>query len=195
MAKAKITKASKDLRHPHAGKHFIVESGKLKGLSVKVVDFLKNQYQGKSIAKIAERKDIAPLIAQLKGRKFEVSETTLYVLGPDKKPLLLDDTEIQVVQQKKPALTAIEGGKDDSGEASGEDLRTPGGTSDEGRSVSSGTPDTEDTGEAGQVGQSDSEAGGGTGSTESSDARPDQPKAGSGAKSPKGSTRKGNSTK
>ncbi len=167
-------------KHPHAGKHFVVETGKLKGLTVKVADFLQNQFQGKSLKSLSKRADIAPLIAQLKGRGFEVTEKTLYAFGPDKLPLLLDDSEIHV--QTKDKLKIVDGGKDDTRKASGKDSGTVGGTSDEGRSVPGGEADTEDEGEAGQVGQSDSEVGGGAGSTQAESPRPDKPKAGTGAK-------------
>lgn len=180
-------------RHPHAGKHFIVETGKLKGLTVKISDFLQNQFQGKSIKALSKRADIAPMIAQLEGRGFKVTETTLYAFGPDKLPLLLDDSEIQVQAKEKPKLKSIEGGKDDSREASGEDLRDAGGSGDEGRSVSSGETDTEVSGEGHEVTESDSEVGGGEGSTKPTAPRHDKPKAGTGSKDTKRNNRNGKS--
>lgn len=167
-------------KHPHAGKHFIIENGELKGMTVKVADFLQNQFQGKAIKAIIERADIKPLVDQLRGRGFEVTEKTLYAFGPDKFPLLLDDTEIQV--QAKPKLKSIEGGKDDAGKASGKDSGPDGGTRDEGRSVSSGETDTEISGEGSEVTESDSQVGSGSGDVEKTDSRPDKPKAGTGSK-------------
>ena len=170
-------------KHPQAGNHVMVQRGPLKGTAVKVVDFLTNQFQGKSIKSLKERADLSPEIHVLKARGFEVTEKTVFVCVPETPPryILMDDSEL-VTEAQKPKLTSIDGGKDDTGTTSEGDSGTTesNGSESDGRSISGSEDDSADAGEAEDSGQADSEVGSGPGSDEDSTPRSDKPKAGSG---------------
>lgn len=182
-------------KHPSAGKPVQVTSGPLKDRYFVVIDFLVNQYQGKDIKKIA--KAHPELTRDLEKRKALDDTAVFGRLYPTMDYICLPDKELKVIVEEKPKakLKAIKGGKDDTaGSTEGDSDTTEPGDSepggDEGRSASSDDEMEEVDSPFTKSEESDSSAGGtGEGPSDESDT-PDKPKAKSGRRNAKGTSKK-----
>lgn len=186
---SKTLKPDLSKMHPQSGNHVLVQHGPLKGTTVKIMDYLTNQFQGKSLKSLRDRPDLSPEIDALKGRGHELSEKTVFACVPETPPryILLDDSEV-LIEAAKPKLTSIDGGKDDGATTTTEDSGDAGVSEGlEGRDLSSGESSPEDQGEPSSEGQADSQVGSGPGPDAEPVSRPDQPKVDSGKQTqPKG---------
>ena len=126
-------------KHPMAGSPVELTAGPHKGKYFIVVDWLQNQYQGKSMEAIA--KSHPELTRQVTSRKgFKLDDQIVFgKLYPALNFVCVHDSDMQIIEKKPPELTVISGGKDDSrgpSEGDNQASSTKGPESD-GRTVSS----------------------------------------------------------
>jgi hypothetical protein len=87
-------------KHPQAGQAIKVTEGPFKGRYLKVVDFFQNQYQGKSMEKLAKTQ--AALLNPVKKRGFELdNKVVLGQLYPNMEFVCVHDKELQLSEPAK----------------------------------------------------------------------------------------------
>lgn len=114
-------------KHPFAGKPVVITNGPHKGKYFMVIDFIQNQFQGKSIEKIAKShgKLVRPVVQRMGGLDDKIVFGKLH---PTMEFCCMHDTELQVVaaEAAPPAPEPIpdnvveitKGKKNDSGRTS-----------------------------------------------------------------------------
>lgn len=129
----------KKKKHKMAGFPVKVEEGPFKGQYFKVIDYISNQYQGKSMEKIAVSK--ASLVTPVVGRGYPLDDKIVFgQLIPTNQFICLHDDELRV-KTTTPPLKLVEEkeNQDDSGTTSTGDNKPPSTrkSKSSGRSVSS----------------------------------------------------------
>lgn len=124
-------------KHKMAGLPVKIENGPLKGKYFQVIDYFQNQYQGKSMDKLAKTKHT--LLDPVRQRGKPLDEGVVFgMLLPTRAFTCVHDTELQIV---KPELTIVPEGEPDATtgtDTTDSESTQPGKPEPVGRSVPSG---------------------------------------------------------
>lgn len=119
-------------KHKMAGVAVKIEEGPFKGQYFKVIDYMENQFQGKSIEKIATFQ--ATLVTPVVGRGYPLDDKIVFgQLYPAMTFMCVHDDELRI-KTAQPPLKIVEEEKE---------IQDDTGTTDQGNSVAAGTGSTE----------------------------------------------------